>query len=152
MREINFNPEMTKKILIDNHSHSHNDIDDIHKADSSNFEKNILKDNYILDNGNKYENQSISRNASKLNYNSDIINDINLNKKINERFYNLPLIIIFKNLSKILMEIVNEVVLFIDSPNKTFDKLTNIFTQKNRLIYVGIFFVFLSIFLNLLLF
>lgn len=68
-------------------------------------------------------------------------------KKEKERFYNLSLKQIVINMFNNLVDILNDLVNFINSDNKSYNRLIDIFTYKDRLIYFGIFLLMLAVML-----
>ena len=139
MREINFKINNKKNIA-----------DHKHLNETSDYTQNVLMNEFMLDSNNKYEQDKTEMSDSKLRMNEEIVNNINIKKKDEQNFYNLPIITIFKNLSKVLINILNELILFIYSDDKSLKKLSEIFLKKERLIYIGILFVSLAIIFNLL--
>ena len=65
--------------------------------------------------------------------------------KENEKFYNLSLKNVLQNTTQTVVDIINDMVMFVNDDHKTFGKLFNIFTKSDRLIYVGLVLIFLSV-------
>ena len=65
--------------------------------------------------------------------------------KENKNIYNLSIHELVNNFSLILMEMTNDISTFINSKNKTVNSFMIIFVKKERLMYVGIFLLSLSL-------
>ena len=70
------------------------------------------------------------------------------NRKKKERIYNLSIKQIINNASKVYIDIINEITISIDNKEFNIEQVIKIFTLKDRLIYVGILIVVLSLFLD----
>jgi hypothetical protein len=107
---------------------------------------NILKNESIIT-LNDYEKYKLNEEYNKLYTNSNIANNEINEKKYNERFYNLSLKDIFNNLIKTLVDILNDLSNYIENKNKDKIELLEIFIKKERLIYVGVFLIIISLML-----
>lgn len=65
--------------------------------------------------------------------------------KENENFYNLSMKQVLQNTTKTLVAVINDMVIFLNDQHKTFGKLFDIFTKSDRLIYVGLVLMFISV-------
>jgi len=115
------------------------------RMEESNFEEQyILKDKYTLNN------QDYNKLKQAQQYNKLYSQQYNENEKLksikeNKNIYNLSIHILLKNLSQVLMDIINDVSIFISKKNKNINELILIFVKKERLMYVGIFLLSLSL-------
>ena len=62
------------------------------------------------------------------------------NNKIieNKKIYNLSINDLGKNISNTFSDLLNDIITYINQDNKTINELFVIFTQKERLIYIGL--------------
>ena len=111
---------------------------------------NILKDKgqFTL---NDYFQHKLAEQNKKLYNLSNINNTEESDKKYNERIYNLSLYTLGKNFTKVSLDVLNELVTFfyniINGNEKfNFNSFIIIFVKDDRLIYSGILFVLLSLF------
>ena len=74
-----------------------------------------------------------------------IENDKNKQERMNQRFYNLSLKQILNNLSLTLIKIMNEISIYMEKSDRTTKELIDIFTKDDRMIYVGILLIILSL-------
>tara|TARA_B110000037_G_scaffold110050_1_gene127264 strand:- start:162 stop:554 length:393 start_codon:yes stop_codon:yes gene_type:complete len=82
-------------------------------------------------------------------YNELYLKQYNINKendKIieNSKIFNLSLNDLFKNTSNVFSNLLNDIVIFINQDKKTVNEFFIIFTQKERLIYIGLLCVLLA--------
>lgn len=112
---------------------------------------NIIKDDLGTIDVNEYNQNKLN---NKINSYSNEMNELNRKHKESNEFLNLSLNDVFTNFTKTLILILNDIVLFIDdyiTQNKPKeDMLINffkIFIIEDRLIYVGLFFIMLSMFI-----
>lgn len=112
---------------------------------------NIIKDDLGTIDVNELNQRNLN---NKIDTYSNKINNLNKNYKQSNEFLNLSLNEVFKNFTKTLILILNDIVLFIDDyitqNKKKDDMLVNflkIFIIEDRLIYVGLFFIMLSMFI-----
>ena len=94
---------------------------------------NILKSDTILTQD-QYNKERINREYNELYMKSREATQEEIKKKESERIYNLSIKEIIKRASQTYIDIINEII--------------KIFTLKDRLIYVGILIVVLSLFLG----
>ena len=87
----------------------------------------------------------ISKQQESLNKKSLKATEQSIKDKNNEKFYNLSMKHVLQNTTKTLVDVINDIVIFVNDQHKTFGKLFNIFTKSDRLIYLGLVFVFISI-------
>lgn len=108
---------------------------------------NILKNESIIT-LNDYEKYKLNEEYNKLYTNSKIGTTELKEDKENKRFYNLSLKNVFDNLITTIVIIINELTVYIRDKDKLSNKdLIEIFTKDDRLIYVGIFLIILSLLL-----
>ena len=108
---------------------------------------NILKKESIIT-LNDYEKYKLNEEYNKLYTNSKIGTTELKEDKENNRFYNLSLKNVFDNLIRTIVIIINELTVYIRDKDKLSNKdLIEIFTKDDRLIYVGIFLIILSLML-----
>jgi len=113
--------------------------------EESNFEERyVLKDNYTLNNQD-YNKLKQAQQYNKLYSQQYTENERLKTLKENKNIYNLSIHILLKNLSQVLMDIINEVSVYISKKNKNTNELMTIFVKKERLMYVGIFLICLSL-------
>lgn len=113
--------------------------------EGSNFdERYVLKDNYTLNNQD-YNKLKQAQQYNKLYSQQYSENERLKTLKENKNIYNLSIHILLKNLSQVLMDIINEVSVYISKKNKNTNELMTIFVKKERLMYVGIFLICLSL-------
>ena len=67
--------------------------------------------------------------------------------KEHEKFYNLSIKNIAFNTTNVMIEIVNDLVIYLNSSDKSFGKLYVILSKKDRFIYLGIVLIILSVML-----
>ena len=111
---------------------------------------NILKDKGQFTLSDYYQHKLAEQNKKLYNL-SNMDNKEEFEKKYNERIYNLSLYTLGKNFTKVLLEILNELMSFIykiinGGETFNFNNLIIIFIKDDRLIYSGILFVLLSLF------
>ena len=108
---------------------------------------NILKNESIIT-LNDYEKYKLNEQYNKLYTNSKIETTKLKDEKENNRFYNLSLKNIFNNLIYTIVTIINELSIYIkDKDKKSNSELLEIFIKDDRLIYVGIFLIIISLML-----
>ena len=106
----------------------------------------ILKNKYTL-NYNDYEKLMLAKQYNKLYENSDIINKENSKIKEDKRIYNLSIKNIIKNTSESMVHIINDFSNYIEKDGKNFNNFIYIFVKDDRLIYIGVVFIIISIML-----
>ena len=108
---------------------------------------NILKNESIIT-LNDYEKYKLNEEYNKLYTNSKIETTKLKEEKENNRFYNLSLKNVFDNLITTIVIIINELTIYIkDKDQKSNSELLEIFVKNDRLIYVGIFLIIISLML-----
>ena len=97
---------------------------------------------------NDYHKMKLQEQYNRLYNKSKDVNQIEIQKKEGERFYNLSLKNIMINLVDRLVKILNAFIDFInDDRDKTFSRIIEIITEGDRLIYLGIFIIIIAMFL-----
>ena len=71
-------------------------------------------------------------------------NEREKNMKEGKRIYNLSLKEIFNNLLNYMVEMINEITKFIETPEKDYNNLLTILTREDRLIYLGLVIIIIS--------
>lgn len=71
-------------------------------------------------------------------------NEREIRMKEDKKIYNLSLKEIFKNLMNYMVEMINEITKFIETPNKDYNNLITILTREDRLIYLGLVIIIIS--------
>ena len=108
---------------------------------------NILKNESIIT-LNDYEKYKLNEEYNKLYTNSKIETTELKEEKENNRFYNLSLKKVFDNLITTIVIIINELTVYIKDKDKLSKQdLIEIFVKDDRLIYVGIFLIIISLLL-----
>lgn len=108
---------------------------------------NVLKSDTILTQD-QYNKEKINREYNELYMKSKEATQEAIEKKESERIYNLSIKQIINNASKVYIDIINEITISIDNKEFNIEQVIKIFTLKDRLIYVGILIVVLSLFLG----
>lgn len=108
---------------------------------------NILKSDTILTQD-QYNKERINREYNELYMKSREATQEEMKKKESERIYNLSIKEIMKRASQTYIDIINEITVSIENKKFNIDQVIKIFTLKDRLIYVGILIVVLSLFLG----
>ena len=108
--------------------------------------KNIINFNSIFS-LTDYEKMKLEEQYNRLYEKGRKEAEVETMKKEKERFYNLSLKQIVINMFNNLVDILNDLVNFINSDNKSYNRLIDIFTYKDRLIYFGIFLLMLAVML-----
>jgi len=113
------------------------------------LDKGILKDDYTLS-VSEYEKIRINEEYNKLYSNTYDENQKNAILKENKKVFNMSFSELLKNASRVYMEMINEISIYINSPNKNINQLGYIFTKGENLLYIGIFILILSFFIWLI--
>lgn len=108
---------------------------------------NVLKSDTILTQD-QYNKERINREYNELYMKSREATQEEIKKKESERIYNLSIKEIIKIASQTYIDIINEITVSIENKQFNIDQVIKIFTLKDRLIYVGILIVVLSLFLG----
>ena len=114
------------------------------KMDRDFSRKNVLKDDYTLE---KSDYQKL-KNAEQENQLKSLQYQENENAKIikeNKNVYNMSLHSLFVRLSKVSIELVEDLTIWLNQKEKTYNNFFIIFTKDDRLIYVGILLLLLSL-------
>ena len=122
------------------YNYSENSLED------QNNNTSILKNNTTLSLS-EYEKIKLQDEYNKLYTNSAIENNKNIDKKIQQRVYNLSLKNITDNTAKTLINILNDLVMFREKQNKTFNDFMYIFVKDDRLIYICVILMIIAILL-----
>jgi len=104
----------------------------------------VQKDKFTMDMSdfNKLKNaQQMNKLYSQQYEGNEKLNTLKENKNI----YNLSIHKLINNFSLILMEIINDISAFINSKDKSINSFMIIFVNKERLMYVGIMFLVISL-------
>lgn len=108
--------------------------------------KNILETatTYTLSD---FQNYKLAESYKKLYQGTTLENQLRVNEKINKRIYNLSIKQLTQNFFTVWTEIINEMteLIYDNSKNKDFRNYMVILTKNQRIIYVGIMFIFLSV-------
>ena len=105
--------------------------------------KFILKDNYTIDKTN-YEKIKLSEEYNQL-YSTEYRENIEMKKSyVNKKIFNLSFKELIQNASLVYMNILSELSVFIHKKNKSMNELGLIFTNNDRLLYIGLFILVLS--------
>lgn len=112
--------------------------------DLDNEKKNILKDEYTL-NKNDFEKLKQSQQQNELYSKQYQENEKNKEIKENKNIYNMSINSLGKKLSKISMEILEDLVVYSNQKEKNINNLFIIFTKEDRLMYIGILLFMTSI-------
>ena len=113
--------------------------------DKTNYDsrKNILKDEFTLEKSDyeKLKNLQQENELKSLQYQE---NEKAKVIKENKNIYNMSIYSLFKRLSKVSMEIMEDVTIYISQKDQNINNFFIIFTKEDRLIYVGILLLLLS--------
>ncbi len=112
-------------------------------------DKNILKNKFTLD-YNDYEKLKIAEQYNKLYSNIYGVNKDNIEIKENNKVFNLNMDGFLKKSGKAYVSIINDLTIYINDPNKSYNKLGLIFTKDENLIYIGFAVVVLAFFMWLI--
>ena len=112
-------------------------------------DKNVLKNKFTLD-YNDYEKLKIAEQYNKLYSNIYGVNKNNNEIKENNKVFNLNIDGFLKKSGKAYVSIINDLTIYINDPNKSYNKLGIIFTKDENLIYIGFAVVVLAFFMWLI--
>jgi len=112
-------------------------------------DKNILKNKFTLD-YNDYEKLKIAEQYNKLYSNIYGVNKENNEVKENDKIFNLNMNGFLKKSGKAYVSIINDLTIFVNDPDKSYNKLGVIFTKDENLIYIGFAVVVLAFFMWLI--
>jgi len=111
---------------------------------------NVLKNEYTLD-YTDYEKLKINEQYNKLYSNIYKENQKNIEINENKKIYNLSFSILFKNAAVTYIAILNDLSIYFNKENdKSLNKLGNILTKNDNLLYIGILVLLLSFLLWLI--
>ena len=91
----------------------------------------------------EFEVRSMEEQQRRLKYFTDTTNEELINQQENELFINLSLVTIFRRLSTTIISIINE-LLDMDRDTQLSD-FVFIFVKEDRLVYIGLLFVMISL-------
>lgn len=100
------------------------------------IDENILKNDFTLD-YNDYEKLKTTEQYNKLYSNTYGINKENNVLNENNKIFDFNSSDFFKKAGKAYISIMNDFVLLLNDPDKSFNKFGIIFTKENNLIYIG---------------
>ena len=105
--------------------------------------KNVLKDEFTLEKSDyeKLKNSQQENEIKSLQYQE---NEKAKVIKENKNIYNMSIYTLLKRLSKVSMEIMEDVTIYISQKDQNINNFFIIFTKDDRLIYVGILLLILS--------
>ena len=112
---------------------------------------NILKKDYTLE-YTDYQKLKMAEQYNKLYNEIYNKNEENVVSKENDKIYNLSFNQLFKNSSKVYIDIINDLAIFFSDQNKdkNLNKLGYILTKNNNILYVGLFILILAFMLWLI--
>ena len=100
------------------------------------IDDHILKNNFTLD-YNDYEKLKIAEQYNKLYSNIYGVNKENIALNENNKIFDFNSPDFLKKSGKAYISIMNDLTLFFNEPDKSYNKLGIIFTKENNLIYIG---------------
>lgn len=112
--------------------------------DKGETKKNILKDKFTLEKSD-FEKLKQAQQYNEL-YSLQYKKNQEMKKiKDNKNIYNLSINILLQNLSTVTMNIIEDITIFINEKDKSINKFFIIFTKDDRLLYVGILLIIISL-------
>lgn len=111
--------------------------------DDNQIRKNILKDKFTLEKSD-FEKLKQAQQNNELNMLSYQENEKAKVLKENKNIYNMSINSLFSKLSIVSMELLEDLTIFINQKNKNINNFFIIFTKDDRLIYVGMLLILLS--------
>jgi len=111
--------------------------------DKENSRTNILKDQFTLEKSD-FEKLKQAQQYNQLYSMQYKKNEEMKQLKENKNIYNLSINSLLKNLSMVSMNLLEDLTIFINSKDKSINKFFLIFTKEDRLLYVGILLIILS--------
>ena len=105
--------------------------------------KNVLKDEFTLEKSD-YEKLKKSQQENEIKSLQYQENEKAKVIKENKNIYNMSIYTLLKRLSKVSMEIMEDVTIYISQKDQNINNFFIIFTKDDRLIYVGILLLILS--------
>lgn len=109
-------------------------------------ENNVLKFNNLITQKD-YENILLTQQTNKLYRINKKINEEKLKKYNSNKIYNLSIKNILNNLTLSFIDIINDYSNYFKNNNKTINGFFSILIYNDRLIYIGIFIIILSLIL-----
>lgn len=103
---------------------------------SKSNDENILKNDFTL-NYSDYQNLKTAEQYNKLYSNIYGVNKENIALNENNKIFDFNSPEFFRKAGKAYISIMNDFVLFINDPNKSYNKFGIIFTKGDNLIYIG---------------
>ena len=122
-------------------------IDEVNKNIENNSLGNrttILKDQFTLEKSD-FENLKNAEQENQLNTLKYQENEKARTIKEDKRIYNMSPKVFLQNLSKVSIDIVEDITSFINQPNRNINNFFIIFVKNERLIYVGTLLLILSL-------
>lgn len=110
----------------------------------NNSRKNILKDEFTLDKSD-YEKLKQAQQQNELNSLQYRENEKAKQIKENKNIYNMSLYSLYNRLSSVSINIIEDITIYINQKDKNLNTFFIIFTKEDRLIYVGILLVIISL-------
>lgn len=112
--------------------------------DKNNSRVNILKDEFTLDKSDyeKLKNLEQENELKSFQYQENEKSKI---IKENKNIYNMSLYSLFSRLSKVSIEIMEDLTIYLSQKEKNINNFFIIFTKEDRLIYTGILLLLLSL-------
>ena len=104
--------------------------------EDKNSQENILKNDFTIDK-NDYENLKTAEQYNLLYANTYGVNKKNSILNENNKIFDFNSSDFFRKAGKTYISIMNDTVIFINDPDKSFNKFGIIFTKENNLIYIG---------------
>lgn len=104
---------------------------------------NVLK-YYNIISASDFDKFLLSKQQKQLEEKSIKATEQSIKDKESNRFYNLSLSQILQNTTTAMVEILNDLVLYIEQNDKNIGEILTILTKKDRMIYVGLVIIFLS--------
>lgn len=113
--------------------------------DKNNYDsrKNVLKDEFTLEKSD-YEKLKKSQQENEIKSLQYEENEKAKIIKENKNIYNMSIYTLLKRLSKVSMEITEDLTIYISQKDQNINNFFIIFTKEDRLIYVGILLLILS--------
>jgi len=122
---------------------------DYNSSFNKNNENNENNEKYVLKNQFNFNYSDYQKLKLAGQYNELYSKQFNINKeneKIieNQKIFNLSLNNLFKNASITFSDLLNDLIIYYNQKNKTLNEFILIFTQQQRLLYLGLLIVLLA--------
>jgi hypothetical protein len=114
-----------------------------------NLDKGVLKDDYTLS-ITEYEKVRINEEYNRLYAHAYEENQTNAQLKENKKIFNMSFMELIKNGSRVYMQIINDVSIYINSPERNINQLGLIFTKGENVLYIGLLVLTLAFFIWLI--